>query len=64
MPGEYSLLINVNQQELPEQTIPFYPTDKDPNVTEACLSAALVEQMGLKRNLPAIWPGGTTGNAW
>jgi outer membrane usher protein FimD/PapC len=61
MPGEYSLLINVNQQELPEQTIPFYPTDKDPNVTEACLSAALVEQMGLKEEFTrdlAWWHNG------
>lgn len=48
MPGEYSLLVNVNQQELPEQSITFYPSAKDPNVTEACLSSALVEQMGLK----------------
>ena len=48
MPGEYSLLVNVNQQELPEQSIPFYPAEKDPTATAACLSPELVKQMGLK----------------
>ncbi len=48
MPGEYSLVVNVNQQELPEQSIPFYPAEKDATSTEACLSPILVEQMGLK----------------
>lgn len=61
MPGEYSLLININQQELPEQTIPFYASVADPSVTEACLSAALVEQMGLKAEFTrqlTWWRGG------
>ncbi|WP_443006360.1 MULTISPECIES: outer membrane usher protein [unclassified Serratia (in: enterobacteria)] len=48
MPGEYSLALNVNQQELPEQPIQFYPAEKDPANTEACLPASLVQQIGLK----------------
>lgn len=48
MPGEYSLVVNVNQQELPEQPIRFYPAESDPASSEACLPATLVEQMGIK----------------
>ncbi|MGQ8708718.1 outer membrane usher protein [Serratia sp. TSA_198.1] len=48
MPGTYSLTVNINKNELPEQSVPFYPPDDDPKGSQACLSPALVDQLGLK----------------
>ncbi|MHA7847994.1 outer membrane usher protein [Serratia sp. D1N4] len=48
MPGEYSMAVKINNQALPEQTILFYPPENDPKGSEACISPALVEQLGLK----------------
>jgi outer membrane usher protein FimD/PapC len=51
MPGNYSLVVHINKNELPEQTVPFYAPDDDANGSRACLSPTLVEQLGLK---PAV----------
>ncbi|SQI46360.1 Outer membrane usher protein papC precursor [Serratia plymuthica] len=48
MPGAYSLTVHINKNELPEQNIHFYPPEDDPKGSQACLSPALVEQLGLK----------------
>lgn len=48
MPGTYSLTVHINKNELPEQNIHFYPPDDDPKGSQACVSPALVEQLGLK----------------
>ncbi|MBH3134635.1 outer membrane usher protein [Serratia nevei] len=48
MPGSYSMVVRLNKSDLPEQPVPFYAPDDDPNGSRACLSPALVEQLGLK----------------
>ncbi|EMH1202856.1 outer membrane usher protein [Serratia marcescens] len=48
MPGDYTMAIHLNNNELPEQSIRFYPPQDDPQGSQACLSPALVEQLGLK----------------
>ncbi|MBI6183762.1 fimbria/pilus outer membrane usher protein, partial [Serratia proteamaculans] len=48
MPGAYTMVIHLNNSELPEQSISFYPADDDPKSSLACISPALVEQLGLK----------------
>ncbi|HEJ7882677.1 TPA: outer membrane usher protein [Serratia marcescens] len=48
MPGAYSMVIHLNNNELPEQSISFYPPEDDPQGSQACISPALVEQLGLK----------------
>ncbi|VTR59866.1 Outer membrane usher protein papC precursor [Serratia fonticola] len=42
------MLVKINMQELPEQTVRFTPPDNDPNGSEVCISPELVEQFGLK----------------
>ena len=61
LPGAYSMQVQLNTQLLPEQSIPFYPPDDDPNGSQACLSPELVEQLGLKNAEKAglgWWKGG------
>lgn len=48
MPGSYSMVVRLNKSDLPEQPVPFYAPDDDPNGSHACLSPALVDQLGLK----------------
>ncbi|BEO62838.1 fimbrial protein SteB [Serratia marcescens] len=48
MPGTYGMVVHINKNDLPEQQIPFYPPEDDPNGSRACISKALVEQLGLK----------------
>ncbi len=48
MPGAYGMVIHLNNNELPEQSVNFYPSDSDPKSSLACISPALVEQLGLK----------------
>ncbi|WP_346825464.1 outer membrane usher protein [Serratia inhibens] len=50
MPGSYSMVVHINKNELPEQKIPFYASEKDPDGSQACISKALVEQLGLKED--------------
>jgi outer membrane usher protein FimD/PapC len=47
MPGQYTMTLRINKQELPEQLITFYPPDKDPKGSEACITADLVAQLAL-----------------
>jgi outer membrane usher protein FimD/PapC len=48
MPGNYMMLVRVNKQELPEQSVIFYPAENDAKDSAACISPAMVEQFGLK----------------
>lgn len=48
MPGDYVMSVHINKQELPEQSVVFITPDNDPKSSEACITPALVEQLGLK----------------
>lgn len=48
MPGTYGMVVHVNKNDLQEQQIPFYAPEGDPSGSRACLSPALVEQLGFK----------------
>ena len=61
LPGSYLMRVQINTQSQPEQRIEFYPPDDNPKGSEACLSADLVAQLGLKKNqLDQLtwWKGG------
>ncbi|MDP8800304.1 outer membrane usher protein [Serratia marcescens] len=51
MPGTYGMVVHINKNDLPEQQIPFYPPQDDPNGSRACINKALVEQLGLKEGV-------------
>ncbi|MGU9889629.1 MULTISPECIES: outer membrane usher protein [Serratia] len=51
MPGDYMMLVRVNKQELPEESVIFYPAENDANDSAACISPAMVEQFGLKPDM-------------
>ncbi|HFF8968844.1 outer membrane usher protein [Serratia marcescens] len=57
MPGDYMMLIRINKQELPEQSVIFYATEADANDSAACISPEVVEQFGLKPDMKEklIW---------
>lgn len=61
MPGTYSFNLKVNDEQLPEVSIPFYVPENDPEGSDACLSPEVVSQLGL---IPAVhkeasfWHGG------
>jgi len=48
MPGEYSMTVQINKQELLEQPVTFIAPEDDPKGSVACVSPELVEQFGLK----------------
>ncbi|CAI1035154.1 Outer membrane usher protein papC precursor [Serratia quinivorans] len=48
MPGTYSMVIRLNQQDLPEQPVVFQAPPNDPKGSQVCLSPELVGQFGLK----------------
>ncbi|HIE1062979.1 TPA: outer membrane usher protein [Serratia marcescens] len=48
MPGAYTMSVHINKNELPEQSVNFYPPDDDARGSRACLTPALVDQLGLK----------------
>ncbi|WP_421105894.1 outer membrane usher protein [Serratia marcescens] len=48
MPGTYGMVIHVNKNELPENKVPFYVPEDDPNGSRACVSKVLTAQLGLK----------------
>lgn len=48
MPGTYGMSVHINKNDLPEQTISFYPPEEDPNDSRACVGKDLVAQLGLK----------------
>ena len=61
LPGTYLMQVQINTQSQPEQRIAFYPPDDDPKGSQACVSAELVEQLGLKKDqLTQLtwWKGG------
>lgn len=45
------MLIRINKQELPEQSVIFYATEADANDSAACISPEVVEQFGLKPDM-------------
>jgi outer membrane usher protein PapC len=48
LPGTYSMVVQINNQAIAEHTVAFYPPDNDPKGSQACLSPALVDLLGLK----------------
>jgi outer membrane usher protein FimD/PapC len=50
LPGNYSMVVQINTQPISEQSVAFYPPDNDPKGSQACLSPELVEQLGLKKS--------------
>ena len=61
LPGIYPMKVQINTLVLPEQRIAFYPPDDDPKGSQACVSAELAEQLGLKKSKTtqlAWWKGG------
>lgn len=51
MPGLYDMVVHINRNELPESKIPFHTLKDDPNGSRACVSKALTEQLGLKKDV-------------
>lgn len=51
MPGTYSFILKVNDEQLPEVSVPFYVPEEDPEGSIPCLSPEVVSQLGL---LPSI----------
>lgn len=47
MPGNYSLTLKVNDETLPEISVPFYVPTDDPEGSLPCLSPEAVTQLGL-----------------
>ena len=61
LPGTYSMVVQINNQPIGEHSVAFYPPDNDPKGSQACVSQALVEQLGLKESGAAKltwWKGG------
>ncbi|CAI1137290.1 Outer membrane usher protein papC precursor [Serratia marcescens] len=48
MPGTYGMVVHVNKNDLPEQLVPFYAPEQEPNGSRACISQALAAQLGFK----------------
>ena len=48
MPGEYTLMVHLNRETLTEFPVVFFTPDDDPKSSLACLSPALVNELGLK----------------
>lgn len=51
MPGQYSLMVHVNNEALAEFTVDYVLADDDPKSSIACLSPALVNELGLKERV-------------
>jgi outer membrane usher protein FimD/PapC len=49
-PGQYSMNIMVNKQDLPEQSLSFVAPPDDPKGSIACLSPEVVSMIGLKED--------------
>ncbi|MEX9610799.1 outer membrane usher protein [Providencia manganoxydans] len=47
MPGTYSLALKVNDEQLPEISVPFYVPSDDPEESIPCLQSEAVTQLGL-----------------
>ncbi|MEZ6878840.1 outer membrane usher protein [Enterobacter sp. KBR-315C3_2022] len=48
MPGTYGMVVHINKNDLPEQQIPFYAPESDPNGSRACINKNLTELLGIK----------------
>lgn len=48
MPGDYIMAVQLNKHGLQEHPITFYPAENDPKNSEACITPALVDKLGLK----------------
>lgn len=48
MPGEYTFKIKINQNELEEQTVMVYASEKDKTVSVPCFTPDMVEKFGFK----------------
>lgn len=51
MPGKYPLMLRVNHHELNELEVIFTASADDPQRSEACLTPAIVDQIGLKNKM-------------
>ncbi|AIL61830.1 outer membrane usher protein [Pseudomonas alkylphenolica] len=51
MPGQYSLMVHVNRDTLTEFPVDYFPAEDDPKSSVACLSPALVNELGLKEQV-------------
>ncbi|WP_455827627.1 outer membrane usher protein [Pseudomonas graminis] len=61
LPGNYTMIVQLNTQPISEQAVAFYHPDHDPKGSEPCLSPELVGQLGLKASgadLLKWWKGG------
>ena len=48
MPGTYTMTVHVNQNEISDRVINFYPSDDEASDSLACISPELVKQLALK----------------
>ncbi|RTP97306.1 outer membrane usher protein [Enterobacter sp. WCHEn045836] len=48
MPGDYTMAVNINKNEVPERQITFLEDPNDPKSSRACVDKSIVEQLGLK----------------
>ena len=51
MPGNYTMVVHVNKNDLPEQPIRFVAPENNAKGSEVCLPPALVKQLGVKEKL-------------
>ncbi|HHQ4311083.1 TPA: outer membrane usher protein [Serratia fonticola] len=61
MPGTYGMVVHVNKNDLPEQSIPFFAPKDDPSASRACISTALANELGFKESVIkdlTWWHGG------
>lgn len=49
LPGTYNMVIRVNKIDLPEQPVLFIAPEDAPKESVACISPAMVEQFGIKK---------------
>ncbi len=48
MPGKYRMVVRINKNELPEQSVLFLPPDGNPKGSVPCVTQDIVEKLGLK----------------
>lgn len=61
LPGQYNLVVHVNRDSLPETSVDYIAPEDDPKGSVACISPALVAELGLKKqrmNQLAWWHQG------
>lgn len=57
MPGTYEMVVHVNKNDLPEQSLTFYSTDNSDSDSQVCLTKTLVDKFGFKpeKIKSALW---------